>query len=71
MPKRKRDSLANPIRLAPKDPEDDDVIQVVIETPKGSRNKYALDVKQKVFELTRCSRQGWCFRMTLDSFPPL
>ena len=69
MPKRKRDSLANPVRLAPKDPEDDDIIQVVIETPKGSRNKYALDIKQKVFELTKVLPAGMVFPYDFGFIP--
>ena len=69
MPKGKRDSLANPIRLAPKDPEDADIIQVVIETPKGSRNKYALDVKQKVFELTKVLPAGMVFPYDFGFIP--
>jgi inorganic pyrophosphatase len=69
MPKRKRDSLADPVRLAPKDPEDDDIIQVVIETPKGSRNKYALDVKQKVFELTKVLPAGMVFPYDFGFIP--
>jgi inorganic pyrophosphatase len=69
MPKRKRDSLASPIRLAPKDPEDEDIIQVVIETPKGSRNKYALDVEQKVFELTKVLPAGMVFPYDFGFIP--
>ena len=34
---------------------------MVIETPKGSRNKYALDVEQKVFELTKVLPAGMVF----------
>ena len=69
MPKRKRDSLANPVHLAPRDPEDADIIQVVIETPKGSRNKYALDVKQKVFELTKVLPAGMVFPYDFGFIP--
>ena len=69
MSKRKRDSLANPIRLASKDPEDADIIQVVIETPKGSRNKYALDVEQKVFELTKVLPAGMVFPYDFGFIP--
>ena len=69
MSKRKRDSLANPVRLAPKDPNDDDIIQVVIETPKGSRNKYALDVEQKVFELTKVLPAGMVFPCDFGFIP--
>ena len=53
MAKRKKGSLANPMLLAPRDAEDNAIIQVIIETPKGSRNKYAFDADQKVFELTK------------------
>ena len=69
MSTRKRDSLASPIRLAPKDPNDDDIIQVVIETLKGSRNKYALDVEQKVFELTKVLPAGMVFPYDFGFIP--
>jgi hypothetical protein len=32
---------------------------VVIETPKGSRNKFAFDEKQKIFRLKKFCRLGW------------
>ena len=48
----RRSVLADPSRLRPRD-DDDDTIRVVIETPKGSRNKYAFDPEEKVFELTK------------------
>jgi len=69
MPKRKRDSLANPVRLALRDPKDEDIIQVVIETPKGSRNKYAFDVEQKVFELTKVLPAGMAFPYDFGFIP--
>jgi hypothetical protein len=40
---RKKNGLADPTRLKPFDPEDKRFFQVVIETPKGSRNKFAFD----------------------------
>jgi hypothetical protein len=39
----RRSALADPSRLAPTDGDGKETIQVVIETPKGSRNKYAFD----------------------------
>jgi hypothetical protein len=42
-------SLADPIDLSPRD--DSDTVQVIIETPKGNRSKYAFDEKQRVFAL--------------------
>jgi inorganic pyrophosphatase len=43
MAKKSKGSLANPMLLPPLDSDDDEIVQVVIETPKGSRNKYAFD----------------------------
>jgi inorganic pyrophosphatase len=54
--------LGNPLKLAPrKDKDDDDVIQVVIETPKGSRNKFAFDPEQKAFRLKKVLPVGMAF----------
>src|SRR6202051_4738931 len=61
MAKQKNASLANPIRLAPRDEDDGDLIQVIIETPKGSRNKYAFDPEQKVFQLKKVLPAGMAF----------
>jgi inorganic pyrophosphatase len=41
--------------------KDDGIVQVVIETPKGSRNKYAFDEKQRVFALTKVLPAGMAF----------
>lgn len=53
--------LADPVRLKPFDDEDDDLLVVVIETPKGSRNKYAYDPKEHVFELKKVLPAGMAF----------
>ena len=53
--------LTNPVRLAPRDPDDPKVIQVIIETPKGSRNKYAFDPEQRIFELKKVLPAGMAF----------
>lgn len=37
-----RGSLADPSRLKPLDPDDWQMLRVVVETPKGSRNKFAV-----------------------------
>jgi inorganic pyrophosphatase len=58
---RKTRSLANPAYLAPRDETDPKSIQVIIETPKGSRNKYAFDTEQKIFELTKVLPAGMAF----------
>jgi inorganic pyrophosphatase len=69
MAKRKNGSVANPMRLAPLDAEDDEIIQVIIETPKGSRNKYAFDADQKVFELTKVLPAGMAFPYDFGFIP--
>ena len=52
-------SLADPVDLAPTD--GDNKIQVIIETPKGSRNKYAFDTEQRVFALKKVLPAGMAF----------
>jgi inorganic pyrophosphatase len=54
-------ALADPTRLRPHDLDDKKLIQVIIETPKGSRNKYAFDAKQKVFQLKKVLPAGMAF----------
>lgn len=53
--------LADPSRLNPRSDDDEDIIRVVIETPKGSRNKYAFDAEEKVFELKKVLPAGMDF----------
>ena len=53
-------SVANPSLLDSLDPEAAN-LQVVIETPKGSRNKYAFDEKQRVFRLKKVLPAGMEF----------
>jgi inorganic pyrophosphatase len=52
-------SMAAPLNLSPMD--ESGRIQVIIETPKGSRNKYAFDVEQKVFTLKKVLPAGMTF----------
>jgi inorganic pyrophosphatase len=56
-----RNGLANPIRLTAVDEDDNKTIKVVIETPKGSRNKYAFDPDERVFELKTVLPAGMAF----------
>jgi inorganic pyrophosphatase len=53
-------SVGNPSLLDSID-EDKASLQVVIETPKGSRNKYAFDEKQRVFQLKKVLPAGMAF----------
>jgi len=56
-----RNGLADPSRLKPVDEDDDEIIKVVIETPKGSRNKYAFDPDEKAFILKKVLPAGMAF----------
>jgi inorganic pyrophosphatase len=62
-------AIADPTRLKPHDPEDKKTIQVIIETPKGSRNKYAFDPKQRVFELKKVLPAGMSFPYDFGFIP--
>ena len=53
--------LANPLELRAEDKDDKVSIHVVIETPQGSRNKYALDPKRGIFELKKVLPAGMEF----------
>jgi len=48
-------------RLSPFDLEDKELVQVIIETPRGSRNKFAYDPRQNVFEVKRVLPSGMTF----------
>lgn len=58
---KKKAALANPSFLTPLDADDDSLLQVVVETPKGSRNKYAFDERQRLFSLKRVLPAGMAF----------
>src|SRR5215469_12383583 len=57
----KKGALANPSQLGPLDKDDEGIIRVVIETPKGSRNKYIFNEDEKVFELKKVLPAGMDF----------
>lgn len=57
----RKNFLANPSKLRPVDEDDKHILRVVIETPKGSRNKYAFDEEEKVFELKKVLPAGMAF----------
>ncbi len=58
--KKPKASLGNPFLLDSLNPDEAN-LQVVIETPKGSRNKYAFDEKQRVFGLKKVLPAGMEF----------
>ncbi len=64
-----RGSLADPSRIHGVDRNNDGIVQVVIETPKGSRNKYAFDADQRVFELKKVLPAGMTFPYDFGFIP--
>lgn len=65
----RKGGLANPLQLAPRDEDDEDILQVIIETPKGSRNKYAFEPDQKLFELKKVLPAGMSFPYDFGFIP--
>ena len=61
MSKKKSKSLPDPSRLDPFEVDDKKMLRVVVETPKGSRNKFALDPVQHIFELKKVLPAGMSF----------
>lgn len=59
MPKKKSNSDLT--RLRPFDAQDKKLVQVIIETPRGSRNKFAYDPEQHVFEVKKVLPAGMTF----------
>lgn len=47
----------------------DGLLQVIIETPKNSRNKYAFDVEQKIFSLKKVLPAGMAFPYDFGFLP--
>jgi len=60
--------LHNPSSLKPSAGHGKRTVRVVIETPKGSRNKYAFDADEKVFVLKKVLPTGMDFLTTSASF---
>lgn len=58
---RRNTGLADPSRLQPFNADDKGLLRVVIETPKGSRNKFAFDVKERAFHLKTVLPSGMAF----------
>ena len=57
----KKNGLADPSRLKSLDADDKRLLRVVIETPKGSRNKFAFDADEHIFELKKVLPAGMTF----------
>ena len=61
-------SLANPTKLKPLDAKQG-TLQVIIETPKGSQNKFAFDEEQGVFCLRKVLPAGMVFPYDFGFLP--
>jgi inorganic pyrophosphatase len=57
----KKNGLADPARLKPFDAGDKQLLRVIIETPKGSRNKFAFNPDEHIFELKKVLPSGMTF----------
>ena len=57
----KKNGLADPSRLKPLAGEQKGLLRVVIETPKGSRNKFAFNPDDHIFELKKVLPAGMAF----------
>jgi inorganic pyrophosphatase len=61
-------SLANPTRLKPLKKQGG-ILQVIVETPKGCRNKFAFDPKQRIFALKKVLPAGMTFPYDFGFLP--
>jgi inorganic pyrophosphatase len=61
-------SLADPTKLKPID-KSDGTLQVIIETPKGSHNKYSFDPDQEIFSLKKFLPAGMVFPYDFGFLP--
>jgi inorganic pyrophosphatase len=60
--------FANLMQLAARDP-DSNLVRVVIDTPRGSRNKYKFDEQLALFKLSRVLPAGMSFPYDFGSIP--
>jgi len=58
---KRSNGLMDPVRLKPFRGVEDGLVRVVIETPKGSRNKFAFNEDEHIFELKRVLPAGMAF----------
>jgi inorganic pyrophosphatase len=66
--KKQSKSLADPTRLKPIDKKTG-ILQVIVETPKGSRNKFAFDPEQEIFTLRKVLPAGMAFPYDFGFLP--
>ncbi len=68
MAKKRAGGLANPTKLKPLK-EGDEILQVIVETPKGCRNKFAFDPKPRIFTLKAVLPAGMAFPYDFGFLP--
>ena len=68
MAKKNSKSLIDPTRLEPVRTKDG-LLQVIVETPKGSRNKFSFDVEQEIFSLKKVLPAGMAFPYDFGFLP--
>jgi inorganic pyrophosphatase len=68
MPTKRSKGLSDPTKLKPINKKDG-TLQVIIETPKGSRNKYAFDPDQEIFALKKVLPAGMAFPYDFGFLP--
>jgi inorganic pyrophosphatase len=68
LPKNPSKSLADPTKLKPIEKQDG-ILQVIVETPKSSRNKFAFDPDQKIFMLKKVLPAGMTFPYDFGFLP--
>ena len=61
-------SLIDPTRLEPVRKKDG-LLQVIVETPKGSRNKFSFDMEQEIFSLKKVLPAGMVFPYDFGFLP--
>jgi inorganic pyrophosphatase len=61
-------SLTAPTKLKPID-QKDGILQVIVETPKGSRNEFAFDPEQGIFALKKVLPAGMVFPYDFGFLP--
>jgi inorganic pyrophosphatase len=68
MAKKRSKRLIDPTRLQPVRKKDG-LLQVIVETPKGSRNKFSFDVEQEIFSLKKVLPAGMVFPYDFGFLP--
>ncbi len=68
MAKKREKNLADPTQLKPV-VDRHGMLQVIVETPNGSRNKFAFDPKQRIFALKKVLPAGMAFPYDFGFLP--